>query len=181
MTAVDMNHPLLRNQPAHRQRIVLAGLLSGVIDPEAQGRLSASRQEEARVHRQAQADVERAALNQTIQAHIREQALADLDEQALAAAERIRNRPAWRRIMLKVCEAHGINQADVVGPSRVAKVITARHEICYRLVAEAGLSLSEAGRRVSRDHSSVYHGYRKHAALHGLPLVKGLTPGGSSR
>lgn len=166
-------HPMLVGASPARRRIIEAGLLANITDPEAVGRRDLKREAEERALKEAQADIEREARL----ARLKAERDAQINETLREAAERSLVLSPWRVAIREVCEAHDVVQRDLIGPSRLAKVIIARHELCYRLVVDLKLSLSEAGRRIGRDHSSVYHGYRKHAARHGLPLLPGLTRG----
>ena len=73
-------------------------------------------------------------------------------------------------ILRDVCERHGVRLADVKGKSRVPRFVLPRHEACYRLKHEAGLSYGRIGQILGgRDHSTVMHGARMHALRNGLP------------
>lgn len=74
-----------------------------------------------------------------------------------------------QRVLREVCEAHGVRFVDLTGPSRVKHLTAARHEACYRLRDEVGLSWPRIGTILGgRDHSTIIYGARKHAQTHGL-------------
>lgn len=72
-------------------------------------------------------------------------------------------------ILRDVCERYGVQLADVKGKSRVPRFVLPRHEACYRLKYEAGLSYGRIGQILGgRDHSTIIHGAKKHAQRNGL-------------
>ena len=76
------------------------------------------------------------------------------------------------RILRDICRRHDVTLAHLAGRSRRKDIIPARHEAYYRLKDEVGLSFPRIGAILGgRDHSTVIHGARKHAARHGLPHV----------
>jgi chromosomal replication initiation ATPase DnaA len=76
------------------------------------------------------------------------------------------------RVLRDICYRHDVTLAHLAGPSRRKDIIPARHEAYYRLKDEAGLSFPRIGAILGgRDHSTIIHGARKHAARHGLPGV----------
>ena len=58
--------------------------------------------------------------------------------------------------ILVVLEDHDVTWLEVVGPSRVAKMVAARREVC-RLLHGRGWSYGKIGDFVNRDHTSVMH------------------------
>lgn len=81
-----------------------------------------------------------------------------------------------RRIMLEVCEKHGITFGQLVGQSRAKVVVSARHEAWFRLYQESASSSVEIGRLTLHDHATVLYGIKKHAAL-----LAGMAPEGERR
>lgn len=77
--------------------------------------------------------------------------------------------PAWKRIALEVCAKHEIKLSEMKSPQRNMSLVLARHEAFYRCKTETEMSLPQIGRRFGRDHTTVLHGVRKHAARNGLP------------
>jgi chromosomal replication initiation ATPase DnaA len=59
-----------------------------------------------------------------------------------------------------VAQAHGLSHADILGPSRYANIVRARHE-CFGMASEDGFTATEIGRAMNRDHTSVLNGVRK--------------------
>lgn len=64
-------------------------------------------------------------------------------------------------IINKVASEHGVTFEDVMGNSRMQHVIYARHE-CFNALQNAGLSSSQVGRLMGRDHTTVLHGAKRH-------------------
>ena len=66
-------------------------------------------------------------------------------------------------ILEEVAEKHGIKSADILGPSRLVVVSTARHEAAYRIVVEMGMSLPMVGRFLGgRDHTTILNSVRRY-------------------
>lgn len=63
-------------------------------------------------------------------------------------------------IVDNVAQAHGLSHADILGPSRYANIVRARHE-CFGMAFEAGFTATEIGRAMNRDHTSVLNGVKK--------------------
>lgn len=70
--------------------------------------------------------------------------------------------PAWRRITREVCRKHGVTMGDLISPRRSYYIVSARHELFWRLYEETSMSLPQIGRRFNRDHTSVMHGVKSH-------------------
>lgn len=87
---------------------------------------------------------------------------------------------AWHpitTILREVAAAHDLSVASIVGPSRFLPQIQARQEAMYRARAETGASYSDIARRIGgRDHTTVLHGVRVHAARNGLAVPQGRYP-----
>lgn len=80
----------------------------------------------------------------------------------------------WRVILSEVCRKHGLTQKQVIGQQRNHNIVLARHEAMYRMAHETRMSLPMIGRRLGgRDHTTVLHGLRQHAARNGLTLFGG--------
>lgn len=73
-------------------------------------------------------------------------------------------RPSMAHVAKEVAERHGITVADLKGRSQYRDVCRARHECMSIMKTLAGRSYSEIGRFLGRDHASVIHGVRVHAA-----------------
>jgi hypothetical protein len=71
-----------------------------------------------------------------------------------------------------VARAHGVCLADVCGPSRLRHLVRARQAVMHRLVHVDRFAVSEIGRFLGgRDHTTVLHGVRAHAARSGAPFI----------
>ena len=56
-----------------------------------------------------------------------------------------------------------IHPEAVTGNSREAPLVKCRREVYYRLRTELGMSLSQIGLKLNKDHTSVLHGVREYA------------------
>lgn len=96
------------------------------------------------------------------------------DEQKLDAIIKAIPVAPWRVILSEVCRKHGMTQKQVIGQQRNHNIVLARHEAMYRMAHETRMSLPMIGRRLGdRDHTTVLHGLRQHAARNGLTLFGG--------
>lgn len=65
-------------------------------------------------------------------------------------------------VLDEVCRKHRLIPAQVLSRRRFAPFVRARHELGWRLVVERGLSTTQAGRLLDRDHSSIVQGMATH-------------------
>jgi len=73
--------------------------------------------------------------------------------------------PPMMAITRQVSDKHGISIALLRGFGRTRSVVAARHELMWRIREETGNSYPEIGRFLGdRDHTTILHGYRQHAA-----------------
>ena len=114
---------------------------------------------------QARADV-RLAEDGLARAQKRLHAL--LDELSLPAVERGPH-PEMRDVMRSICDEEGVPVADVLSDNRKRVVARVRQRIMCELVEADRWSLTQIGRALRRDHTTVLHGARAHAgrASHG--------------
>lgn len=72
-----------------------------------------------------------------------------------------------RRVVLRTvidsAREYEVSAQDILGESRTRSIAQARQVVFYRLHT-SGFSLSQIGRLLQRDHSTVLHGVRKVAA-----------------
>ena len=97
------------------------------------------------------------------------------DSQAIANAVAPMVQPSSpqrvRRIVMEVCEKHNVSPTEICSEHRSQRIVVARMEACYRLRKETTWSLPRIGKFLGgRDHTTILHGVRKHAARNGLPL-----------
>lgn len=78
-------------------------------------------------------------------------------------------------IVADICKRERISIREMLSQGRHARLVRARQEIMYLGAKLTHLSLPTMGRLLHRDHTSVLHGIRKHAARNGLPLPRGMT------
>lgn len=64
-------------------------------------------------------------------------------------------------IINHIATAYGVNSRDLLSFNRAAKLARARQVAMYRLREDMQLSFPEIGEIMSRDHSTVMHGYQK--------------------
>lgn len=89
----------------------------------------------------------------------------DIISVSVPAAVDIPMTPA-QRIIRDICQKHGVTMGELLSARRARPLVAARHEAMYRLSKETSMSLPAIGRRMGgRDHTTVIHGVRKHAAL----------------
>lgn len=82
-----------------------------------------------------------------------------------------------RQVMDEVAERRGLSVADLKGRSRHRPVVLARQEAMYLMRHHfAHYSLPLIGSFFDRDHTTVLHGCRAHAARYGLPPVVSVEP-----
>lgn len=145
------------------------------LEPRQVIRQTIKQQRESRVEqmrRRAQAAAELAALDQVPG---RADVVRQIGELAEIVAESALSQPLTPRerlgdIMRRVAADHGISTEDLRGVSREKKVVLARNEFCWQARRTGRYSLPTIGTAVRRDHSTVLHAIRKHAALVGRPV-----------
>jgi chromosomal replication initiation ATPase DnaA len=73
-----------------------------------------------------------------------------------------RIREAEETIIREVLDANpGVTLADLVGPSRLQRIVDVRQLVMFRLSREAGLSTPQIGKLLNRDHSTVVYAIHK--------------------
>jgi Bacterial dnaA protein helix-turn-helix len=76
--------------------------------------------------------------------------------------------PPFARVIRQVARAHGVPVEKMADPSKPTRLVHARQEAMYRGIYELGMSLSEVGRVLNRDHTTVLHGARMHMKRAGI-------------
>lgn len=69
-------------------------------------------------------------------------------------------KPTGKEVALRVCKAHGITMDELCSDQRHKKLVLARHEAMLAMSEETALSVTQIGRILNRDHTSVLHGVR---------------------
>lgn len=100
-----------------------------------------------------------------------------VSEKIVAAIERVLQIPdsemdayhppmqPMERIIAEVADKHGLTVLDLKSQRRSRMIVVARQEAMYRCRHETGQSLTSIARRFGgRDHTTVVHGVRRHAA-----------------
>lgn len=70
-------------------------------------------------------------------------------------------REKYHALIGEIAEKHSVKVEHILSPSRQQHHVAARHE-CYFTLHSLGLSSSQIGKVMHRDHSTVLHGIRKH-------------------
>lgn len=86
-----------------------------------------------------------------------------------------------RDVLLSVCDREGIPVKEMLSKSRIRRLADVRQEIMYLAACLTPASLPTIGHALHRDHTSVLHGIRKHAARNGLRLPRGMVFGKTAR
>jgi chromosomal replication initiation ATPase DnaA len=72
-----------------------------------------------------------------------------------------------RLIVAATATKHGVEPKDVFGHSRRAPIARARQEVMYR-ARLMGKSLTEIGKLLRRDHTTIMHGIAAHMKREGI-------------
>jgi hypothetical protein len=68
----------------------------------------------------------------------------------------------WRDIVNEVALKHEIDADLIWSERRFRGLIAAKHEVFYRISVETGATLSQIGRWMGRDHTSIMNGIFRH-------------------
>ena len=69
----------------------------------------------------------------------------------------------WRHDLFDVARKHGVTPRDITSHFRDKNLVAARHELFWRLRTERNYSFPRIAMLLGRDHSSVIHGFKRHA------------------
>lgn len=73
---------------------------------------------------------------------------------------------SWREIVVEVAAKHNVSVLEILSVRRNKPIVRARQEACWRMKMETTMSLPKIGLRLGgRDHTTVLHSIRRHAAL----------------
>lgn len=65
-----------------------------------------------------------------------------------------------------VCQEYGVTREQIMAPARQCREISrARFALYYRLNERHGMSVTDIGRFLQKDHSTIAHGIRRHEEL----------------
>ena len=81
--------------------------------------------------------------------------------QKLLASQPLATKRDVARIVKQVAAAYGVTQKELLGPSRLRRVMVPRQVAMYLARELSGLSLPRLGAAFGRDHTTVLHAYRK--------------------
>ena len=85
--------------------------------------------------------------------------LTPLVEQLCREMEAVRP-SLWEQVLEQVCAVFGVSRRELLGPSRLGRVLLPRQLAMY-LLRQAGWSLPQLARAFDRDHATVLHACRK--------------------
>ncbi|WP_029066543.1 helix-turn-helix domain-containing protein [Labrenzia sp. DG1229] len=77
--------------------------------------------------------------------------------------------PSMASVAKEICLRHKIPFSLIRSLQKSKQINAARNEVMYALRARCGRGISEIGKFISRDHSTVSSGSERHAETHGLP------------
>lgn len=69
-----------------------------------------------------------------------------------------------RQIMRECCSKYEITMQEMLGPKRFVTIVRARQEAAFRMSKETQLSLPQIARKLHKDHTTILHAIRRHAA-----------------
>jgi chromosomal replication initiation ATPase DnaA len=70
-------------------------------------------------------------------------------------------REEYMDVIDQICAEYGVSVAEVLGNSRIHDYVYAR-QACFFALQKVGLSSTQIGRLMNRDHSTVLYGIRTH-------------------
>src|SRR5205807_9405221 len=95
-------------------------------------------------------------------------ASAALAAQVAAEINRAARQPGGRAqveaVLQAICDYYGVSRAVLLSKSREMTVAQARQVAMYLLREDAGLSATQVGQELDRDHSTVLHGHARIAS-----------------
>lgn len=75
-----------------------------------------------------------------------------------------------REIALRLAHLHEVTWAELLGPRRgEQRVVACRQEICWVADAVTWAGLTQIGKVLMRDHTTVLHGIRRFSEAYGVP------------
>lgn len=95
---------------------------------------------------------------------LHEKMIDALELQLIRAPRSLFSRPQWKLIAKEICAKYKVDFEDVCSEKRHKHLVLIRQEIFYRIRTDLGMSYPEIGKRFNKDHSTIIHGVRKHAA-----------------
>ena len=95
----------------------------------------------------------------------------ELQRRAAQVAPRVMNDPRGRAqveaVLQAICDYYGLSLQVLLGKSREMTVAQARQVAMYLLREDAGLTATQVGHELGRDHSTVLHGHARIGAALG--------------
>ena len=93
-----------------------------------------------------------------------------LTKQLMRLPRSVFARPQWKMIARQVCAKHGVDFDEVCSDRRIKRLVLIRHEIFYRLKVDLQMSYPQIAEKFNKDHTTILHGVRKHAARLSLEM-----------
>lgn len=93
-------------------------------------------------------------------------------------------RPSARSIIEDVAAANGLTVNALLSKTRQRSVVHARWEAMYWISRRTALNMSDIGRLLDLDHTTVWHGIEKYCKINNLPhprLPKEVTHAGADK
>lgn len=95
---------------------------------------------------------------------IREVFIPTVSMRSLWKPQSFDNRISMASALLHVCEAYEVEKDEILGQSRVQRLIVPRQHAMWIMSKQPHLTLSMIGRFFNRDHTTVVHAIRRHQA-----------------
>lgn len=70
-------------------------------------------------------------------------------------------KPTWKIVVERVAREFELTPADILGDSRKANILEARHVAIWLCRLETKLSFPQIGAVFNKDHTTIIHAYRK--------------------
>lgn len=68
----------------------------------------------------------------------------------------------FARVVKAVVRKYPVTAGDILGPRRTSVICQARNEAAWKMRREAGMTLSQIGRYLDRDHSTIINSLKVH-------------------
>ena len=93
-----------------------------------------------------------------------------LTKQLMRLPREVFARPQWKIIARQICAKYNVDFDEVFSDRRHKHLVLIRHEIFYRLKVDLQMSYPQIAEKFNKDHTTVLHGVRKHAARLSLEM-----------
>lgn len=93
-----------------------------------------------------------------------------LTKQLMRLPREVFARPQWKIIARQICAKYNVDFDEVCSERRHKHLVLIRHEIFYRLKVDLQMSYPQIAEKFNKDHTTILHGVRKHAARLSLEM-----------